>query len=321
MRTSGGEAKITVGARQVDVSNLDKVLFPGPAITKADVIAHYRAVARLLLPHARDRALTLHRFPDGIAHHGFIQQRRSEHFPDWIGSVTVPRVGEKGGEITHVVCNDEATLVYLANQGVIALHGWLSRSSRIGCPDRLIFDLDPPKPGAFGSVAAAAQRVRRLMLEVGLTPFVMTTGSKGLHVVAPLDATASFDDVRDVARVMAAALANQDPDALTTEQRKDKRRGRLYLDVSRNAWGQTSVLPYSLRALPNAPVAMPLEWSELKRKGAGPRRFTLESLRPRLAQRADPWADIERHAASLERIRDALDRALAEKGERRAGGF
>jgi bifunctional non-homologous end joining protein LigD len=297
---------LTIGSRDVEVSNLDKALFRDPGISKGDLIDYYRDVAEVLLPHARDRALTMYRFPNGIDREGFVQQKRPDHFPSWIGSVTVPRVGEKGGEITHVVCNDEATLVYLANQSVITLHGWLSRVPRIDRPDRLVFDLDPPGDAPFALSAEAAQRVGGLMLRIGLRPFVMTTGSKGLHVAAPLDASIGFEEARAVAREMAQLLAARHPDTLTIEQRKDKRRGRLYLDVTRNAYGQTSVLPYAVRAKRGAPVATPLDWSELERKDIGPQRFTLANVRRRLGQKHDPWADIRHHAASLERARAAL---------------
>ena len=300
------QTSVEIGSHVLSLSNLDKVLFPDVGLTKGDLIDHYRGVAALLLPHARDRALTLHRFPDGIDHPGFYQQQRPSHFPDWIPGVTVPRVGEPGDAIPHVVCNDEATLVYLANQAVVTLHGWTRRCDRIDRPDRLVFDLDPPDEASFDAVVVAARRVRDLMQTIGLTPFVMTTGSKGLHVVAPLDADGDFDAVRSVARAMAEVLARRQPDTLTIEQRKSERRGRLYLDVSRNAWGQTSVLPYSVRAKAGAPVATPVDWHEIGRKGFESRRYTVQNLRRRLAQKDDPWRDIDRHATRLEPIRRAL---------------
>ncbi|MEZ4334752.1 MAG: non-homologous end-joining DNA ligase [Myxococcota bacterium] len=298
--------RIEIESHVLSLSNLDKVLFPDVGLTKGDLIDHYRGVAALLLPHARDRALTLHRFPDGIDQPGFYQQQRSSHFPDWIPGVTVPRVGDPGDEIPHVVCNDEATLVYLANQAVVTLHGWTSRCDRIDRPDRLVFDLDPPDGDSFAAVVVAARRVRDLMQAIGLTPFVMTTGSKGLHVVAPLDAGSDFDAVRSVARAMAEVLTRRHPDTLTIAQRKSERRDRLYLDVSRNAWGQTSVLPYSVRAKPGAPVATPVDWHEIGRKGFESRRYSVQNLRRRLARKDDPWADIDRHATSLEPVREAL---------------
>jgi bifunctional non-homologous end joining protein LigD len=297
---------LRAGSHSIEISNPQKVLFPDAGITKADMAAYYRDVADVMLPHARDRALTMHRFPDGIAKQGFIQQKRSEHFPDWVDGVTVKRSGSKGGRIEHVVCNNQATLVYLADQAVITFHGWMSRTARIGNPDKLIFDLDPPHGGDFGAVIQGARRVRNLMQALGMTPYVMTTGSKGLHVVVALDARSGFDEVRDLARAMAGYLAARYPDELTVEQRKNKRRGRLYLDTMRNSWGQTAVLPYSLRAKPGAPAATPLEWDELSRKNIGPQRYTLRNMQRRLGQRGDPWANIYRHKQSSKAAREAL---------------
>jgi bifunctional non-homologous end joining protein LigD len=210
-----------------------------------------------------------------------------------------------------VLCNNTATLVYLANQGVLTLHGWLSLADRPRHPDRLIFDLDPPDDD-FAAVRYAARRVGELMEAIGLTPHVMTTGSRGLHVLAPLDAETHFDAVRDLARTMADHLAEQHPDRLTVEQRKDKRKDRLYLDVMRNAYGQTAVVPYSLRAKPGAPVATPLDWDELDRSDLGPRSYDLRSVHQRLAQKDDPWKNIRPHAASARLARERLENKLGD---------
>lgn len=300
--------RLRVGSRSIEISKPEKVLFPGAGISKSDMAGYYRDVAATMLPHARGRALTLHRFPDGIRKQGFIQQKRSDHFPDWVESVTVERAGKKGGRIEHAVCNNQATLVYLANQGVVTFHGWPSRVGKIGQPDKLLFDLDPPHGDDFQAVVKGARRVRDLMEGLGMTPYVITTGSKGLHVVAPLDARADFDDVRDFALAIARYLAERYPDELTVEQRKNKRRGRLYLDTLRNSWGQTGVLPYSLRAKPGAPAATPLEWDELSRVDAGSQRYTLRNMLRRLAQHGDPWADMDRHKKSVKAAREALER-------------
>jgi bifunctional non-homologous end joining protein LigD len=303
---------LRAGSRSIEVSNPGKVLFPEAGITKADMAAYYRDMAQVMMPHARDRALTMHRFPDGIGKKGFIQQKRAEYFPDWVDRVTVERSGRKGGRIEHVVCNNQATLVYLADQAVITFHGWLSRAAKIGAPDKLIFDLDPPHGDDFSAVVRGARRVRDLMRELGMTPYVMTTGSKGLHVVVALDARSGFDEVRDFARAMAGLLATRYPEELTVEQRKNKRRGRLYLDTMRNSWGQTTVLPYSLRAKPGAPAATPLEWDELSRTNIGPQLYTLRNMQRRLGQRGDPWADIYRHKKGLKAARKALDNLASE---------
>lgn len=297
---------VRFGGHEFELSNQDKVLFPDAGITKGDMIDYYSDCAEWVVRHAQDRPLTLHRFPDGIDTDGFYQQDRSAYFPEWIESVAVPRSSGEG-QVDHVLCNNQATLVYLANQAAITLHGWLSRTPRLSCPDRLIFDLDPTSDD-FSEVVTAARQVREAMEAVDLTPYVMTTGSRGLHVLAPLDGKEDFDTVRAFARDLAGYLSEQYPDTLTTAQRKDKRKGRLYLDVMRNAQGQTAVLPYVVRAKPGAPVATPLDWEELGGKNMHSQRYTLQNIRRRLAQKDDPWADLARHGRSAAAAQKALDR-------------
>lgn len=293
------------GPYSVELSNTDNVLFPDSGITKGDLIAYYRRIADVMLPHVKDRPLTLHRFPDGIDASGFYQQRVSDYFPGWIQTCETPRADSGDDAIEHVLCNNQATLAYLANQAAITLHGWLSRTPEVGHPDRLIFDLDPPDDD-FAGVRRAARQVSELMQSIGLTPFAMTTGSRGIHVVAPLRVDSDFDEVRNLARDMASRLEKQHPDKLTTEQRKEKREGRIYLDIMRNAYGQTSVMPYAVRARPGAPVATPLDLDELDDSSLDPRGWRLGNIHRRLGQKDDPWADIQRHASSVNRAREAM---------------
>jgi len=299
------------GRYRVELSNTDKLLFPDSGITKGDLVGFYSEVAEVLLPHVEGRPLTLHRFPDGIEAGGFFQQECSDYFPDWIRTRKTPRADDEAGAVEHVLCSNQATLVYLANQATITLHGWLSRTPRLTCPDRLMFDLDPPGDD-FAAVRRAAQQVVALMQALGMCPHVMTTGSRGLHVVAPLRPDTDFDAVRELARDMADWLAARHPDHLTIEQRKRKRRGRIYLDVTRNAYGQTAVTPYSVRALPGAPVATPLDLDELADRRLGSRRWHLKNILRRLGQKADPWAHIRRHATAASGARRALEALIAE---------
>jgi bifunctional non-homologous end joining protein LigD len=294
-----------IGPYRVELSSPGKVLFPDSGITKGELVRYYRDVASFMLPHLEDRPLTLHRYPDGIDAADFYQQEAADYFPDWIETCRVPRAGNGGAPVRHVLCNNTATLVYLANQAAITLHGWLSRAPRLTRPDRLVFDLDPAD-GDFDAVREAARQVAALMQEIGLTPFAMTTGSRGLHVVAPLRIGSGFDEVRELAREMARRLAHHHAEALTIEQRKKRRRGRIYLDIMRNAYGQTAVAPYAVRALPGAPIATPLALDELGEGRLDPRRWHLKNILRRLGQKGDPWAGIRRHAASAGRARRAL---------------
>lgn len=284
-----------VGSYTIETSSEDKVLFPESGITKGDLIAYYRRIGDVLLVHLRRRPLTLHRFPDGLGGDGFFQQRAPAYFPDWIDRVTVETAA---GSIPHAAANKIATLVYLANQAAITLHAWLSRADALRQPDQLVFDLDP-SGSDFARVREAAQVVRTALDDAGLVPFVMTTGSSGLHVRAPLRRGLDFDAVRAVARQWADRLADRHPTLLTTEQRKAKRRGRVFLDTLRNAYGQTAVAPYSVRAREGAPVATPLTWNELDAAVLTPQRYTIKNIFRRLGRKGDPWADMHRHARSL----------------------
>lgn len=283
------------GRLSVETSNEGKSLFPRGGPTKGDLIDHYERVWPRVRAHLRDRPLVMQRFPDGIADDGFYQKQVGDHFPDWIETVRVARRDADPQRL--VVCNTKATLAYLANQACVTPHLWLSRSDRLDTPDQLVFDLDPPGRG-FAAVRSAARRCRALLDELGLYSVVKTTGSRGLHVIVPLRRGGGFDRVRAFARDAARLLAQRYPAELTTEQRKAKRRGRLYLDVARNAYAQTVVAPYAVRALPGAPVATPIAWSELDDPELDARAFRVGNLPERLA-RADPWRGWRRRARAL----------------------
>lgn len=292
------------GSYRVELSNEDKVFFPDEGITKGDVIRYYQRVGKTMLKHLGGRPLTLQRFPDGIEEEGFYQKEVPDHFPDWIDRVGVDL--EESDVQTQVVANRKATLVYLADQGVITPHVWLSRTGELRRPDRLVFDLDPATDD-FTPVRRAARMLQRLLDKLGLVPFVMTTGSTGAHVWTPIQRGPGFDDVRSFAGGVAECLTDAFPDDFTTETRKEKREGRLFVDVGRNAYGQTAVAPYALRPRPGAPVAAPLEWDELDRSDLTSRTFHLGNIPRRLGQKDDPWKGMGRRATSLDRSRKKLD--------------
>lgn len=300
------------GRHSIETSNEDKLLFPDAGIRKGALIDYYERIADRILPHLRERPLVLQRFPDGIAESGFYQKQAGHDAPDW---VTTARVEVRGSDGTQdlVVCDKKATLAYLANQACITLHPWLSRRDRPDRPDQMVIDLDP-LPDRFEAARRAALWVRELLGELGLPGFVKLTGSKGLHIVVPLDRGESFDTVRAFARRAMELLAARHPDSLTTEQRKQKRRGRVYLDCGRNAYAQTAVAPWSVRALPGAPVAVPIAWTDLERNGLGPRDYTLSNVFRRVAGREDPWAGLRRRARSLARARATLEQLWHEHG-------
>lgn len=298
---------VELGGRRIEVSRPDKVLFPDAGVTKLDLAEYYASVAETMLPHLQDRPLAFKRYPDGIDREGFFQKDVPDHYPDWIERVDIPK---EGGSITQVVLRDElAALVYLADQAAITPHAWLATTDALDRPDRLVIDLDPSN-GDLQLVRAAARDVRTLFEDLGLAPFIMTTGSRGFHVVSPIEPDASFDETRALAHDIAELLCRRHPERYTIASRKEDRGERIYLDYLRNAYAQTSVAPYAVRARPGAPVATPIDWSELA--GLAPDRWTLRSIPRRLGQKEDPWQDIDRHPRSTGPVREALDALLAD---------
>jgi bifunctional non-homologous end joining protein LigD len=281
----------------VKLSHPEKVLFPGDGFTKADLADYYESVGEWMLPHLRDRPLNLWRWNTGIEGRLVVQQDIPKGAPDWVARVETPR--RKGGTIEHVLCQDADTLRWLANQNCITPHVWTARKDKLDRPDRIVFDLDPEEGSEFALVREAALAVGEKLREHGLAPFAMTTGSKGIHVVAPLKRTRESAWVRERARELGAEVAEASPETLTTEWRKNKREGRILVDTARNTYGQTVVAPYAVRALPGAPVATPLVWEELSDPELSARRWTLGTVGERLAERGDPWAGIADHAATL----------------------
>jgi bifunctional non-homologous end joining protein LigD len=289
----------------VEITHPDKLLFPDDGVTKADVAEYYEAVSEWMLPHIRNRPLSLMRFPDGIGGHGFFHKNVPDYFPAYVKRVEVEK---RGGRLTHAVACNTETLVYLVGQNTITPHVWLSRADRLRQPDRVVFDLDPAPGADFGAVRRAARRTGELLRELGLEPFAQVTGSKGIHVWTPLRRRATFEDVRPFARAVAERLTARHPDELTLEFRKAERGGRILVDVMRNAYAQTTVPPYAVRPLPGAPVATPIAWDELSDSKLRANRWTVKTVLRRLAAKDDPWADIASFARGLSRASKRLER-------------
>ncbi len=273
----------------IELTHQERVLFPADGITKGEVIDYYERIAPFMAPHLHGRPLAMQRFTHDIKEGGFYQKQAGNYFPEWIEQVSIKN--QDGGSVQYVVCNDAASLVYLANQGVLVYHIWPSAVGHLNYPDRMIFDLDPSGRATFADIRFAAQRLKQLLDELGLISFVMTTGSRGVHIVLPLEPIHTFNKVRTCARAIAQWLVNQHSDRLTLEIRKTKRVNKIFLDIIRNTYGHHSVAPYSLRALPGAPLATPISWDELLKKGIMPQSYTIKNIFRRLAQKNDPWAD------------------------------
>jgi len=288
---------VTVDGIEVEVSHPDKLLFPDGGISKGELAEYYARIADRMLPYLEGRPISMERYPDGIQADGFYQKKAQGYFPDWVHRITIEL--KDGGRQEQVSCENAATLVFLADQGCITPHVWLSREGALDRPDRLIFDLDPPGE-EFGPVREAARLLLKLLERIRLRSFPMLTGSRGLHVVVPLDGSEDFDTARELGQVVAARLAAGDPERLTDEVRKAERGDRVFIDVARNAYGQTAVPPYAVRARPGAPVAVPIEWDELSSVDSA-YRYSVANVFRRLAQKQEPWRDMEQRTSSAAR--------------------
>jgi bifunctional non-homologous end joining protein LigD len=278
----------------VACTNVDRVMFPDSGITKRELLAYYHDIAGVMVPELRGRPLTVERFTKGIDKGGFFQKHAQKHFPPWIDRVTA---GTKT-VVDYPICDTPAGLVYFANQGSIAFHVWTSRKEQLTRPDLVVFDLDPPD-GKFELVRRCARILGDLLAEIGLPAFVKTTGSKGLHVVTPIDGKASFDDAIALCNGVAGVVTRRHPELFTTEFYKKDRKGRLYFDIMRNAPGATFIAAYSVRGRPGAPVSAPIEWSELDDPALRPDGFRLRELRTRLEAKGDPWARLREREGSV----------------------
>jgi bifunctional non-homologous end joining protein LigD len=285
--------KITYGRYTLTLSNLDKPLLG--TYTKGDIITYYASMAPYMVPYLKDHPLMMHRFPEGLTGESFYQKDVSDYFPAWIKRI---RIEKTDGYYHALLCQNQATLVYLANQACITPHLWLSRYDKLATPDRLIFDLDPSS-NDFSQVRTLALSLKQLLDTLQLASFVMTTGSRGLHIYIPLRRSISFDVTKEFAQLCARHLIAKHPDLCTLEIRKDKRHQKVFIDTLRNQQGATAVAPYAIRGYPTAPIATPLFWKEVEDRTLSPQKYTISSISKRLTEINDPWKDFFKLGQSL----------------------
>ncbi|HET9469245.1 MAG TPA: non-homologous end-joining DNA ligase [Vicinamibacterales bacterium] len=288
------------------ITHPEKVLFPQDDITKGDLAAYYETVAPVMLPHLGGRPITMERYPAGIGKQGFWQKDVSKGFPAWLERVTVPK---KDGVVHHPIVTDTRSLLWITNQNTITQHVWTSRAPDLDYPDICVFDLDPSVDDP-PTVRAAAIGLRDLLAELGLPSWVKTSGSKGFHLVVPLDGEAKMGQVERFANGVGTLFVSHAPDHLTQEFSKADRGTRIYVDTGRNGYSATFAAAYTVRAKPGAPVSAPCTWEEIESGAVGPRTFTLRNMPARVATRGDVWADMRRRGRSLKRPAEKLRRLL-----------
>lgn len=288
-------SSVLVAGKRITLSHLDRVMFPRAKITKEDVVAYYKTVASYMLALVKGHAITIQRYPEGITKEGFYQKDMPDYVPAWIKRVSVKK--KEGGIVHYAVANSPATFVYLANQGVITFHAMLSKADKISYPDRMIFDLDPSQSN-FDQIREAALLLKSLLDEHDLVSFVMTTGSRGLHVVVPLKRRYTFNVIAQCARYFARKMIEHDPKRYTLELRKNQRGKRIFIDTLRNGEGAISVIPYSIRTKEYAPIALPVSWKEVNNAGLKPDGCTIKDMK-KIRQSYKIWQKFSTTANNL----------------------
>ena len=286
------------------ITHPDKVLFPEDGITKGELAAYYESLAPVILPHLRGRPLTMERYPAGIGEKGFWQKDVSKGFPAWLKRVAVPK---KDGVVHHPVVTDTQSLLWITNQNTVTHHVWASRLPRLDYPDLCVFDLDPSTDDS-AAVRDATIGLRDLLKELGLPSWVKTTGSKGFHIVVPIDGKTHIGVVVRFAGAVGMLFVSLAPDRLTQEFSKVDRRGRIYVDTGRNGYSATFAAAYTVRAKRGAPVSAPCTWDEVERGEVGPGSFTIRNMPERVAKVGDVWADMRGRGRSLSRPMEKLRR-------------
>ena len=299
------DEELRYGSRTLRLSNLDNPFWPEEGITKGDLLAYYRAIAPTVVPHLRDRPFTMKRYPDGWSGDFFFQKDAPKHMPDWIPSrkflVSARDRARTKKWIAAPLVNDEAALLWMVNMGCIDLNTWYSRVDKPDRPDWVLFDLDPSPDVGFRETVQVALLVKEILDALGLVGFPKTSGSRGIHVLVPVERRYTYDETREFAEIVAGALARTHRGLVTTEWTKSKRRGVL-VDANQNGEGKTIASVYSVRPRAGAPVSTPLRWEELT-TDLDPERFTMDVVLERVRREGDLYTDVLS-------TRQRLDKAL-----------
>ncbi len=270
------------------ITHPEKVLFPDEGVTKGELAAYYETIAPILVPHIRARPVTMERFPKGIGDEGFLQKNVVRGFPAWLERVEVPK---KGGTVNYPLIVDARSLLWVVNQNTITPHVWTSRVPELDRPDLCVIDLDPSDEDPE-SLREGALAVRDRLAELGLESWVKTSGSKGFHIVVPLDGAIGYGPVAGFAHRLGASLVARYPELFTQEFAKVDRGRRILVDTGRNGPGPTFAAVYAVRARPGAPVSAPCTWAEIEERRVGPRTFTLRGMAARMEEVGDLWSDL-----------------------------
>ncbi len=285
VQTAAKEKEVKLNGHTLQLTNLTKIYWPKEKITKGQMIDYYDRMAAVILPYLKNRPMSLKRNPNGIADKGFYQKDAGEHFPDWIKTSNVH--SESSNKTVHyTLCNDKATLLYLANLGCIEMNPWNSTTASPDKPTYLIIDIDPSAKNSFNQVIETAQVVRDLLEKAGAPSYCKTSGATGLHIYVPLNAKYDYEQVRKFGEIIATMAQQQLPAFTSIERSLQKRGNKIYIDYLQNSRGQTIASAYSVRPMPGAQVSAPLSWKEVK-PGLHPSQFTIFNMERRVKDLGD----------------------------------
>jgi bifunctional non-homologous end joining protein LigD len=288
---------VTIGGKSVSLTNPDRVLWPGDGYTKGDLVAYYRSVAKWILPYLRSRPLSLERYPAGITRPGFFEKNAPAGLPGWVKTIALAGSGKRA-RVRYILCDDEATLAYVANLASIALHVWMSRAGSLDRPDFVLFDLDRGDGCTLGTLATVALAVRDILKRKRLHPVVKTTGGSGLHVFVWTKGGMTYERGRELTNEIALQVEAALPKLVTLERSIAKRgRGKVYMDWAQVGRGKTVVMPFTVRARRGAPVSMPLPWTQIERWRRSTEldtarcfaRWNIGNVPALLRRSGDPW--------------------------------
>jgi bifunctional non-homologous end joining protein LigD len=313
---SPAEVTLKIEGHSLKLTNLNKVFYPGEGVTKRDVINYYDAVAPFILPHLRDRPLSLKRYPNGINGQFFFQKEAEGKVPEWVR--LEPIFSEHNQDKIHyIICNDRATLVYLANLACIDQNPWMSRIGSLDNPDFALIDLDPTEGCPYSQIVEAAQLVKRTLDSVGLAGYPKTTGGDGMHIYIPLEPVYTFEQVRSFAELLSVLVIKQNPDLFTTPRTVSQRKkAKVYFDYLQISSAKTIAAPYVLRAHPGAPVSTPLDWSEVK-AGLEPGQFNIHNVLERFERTGDLFEAVLTKPQRLEPALEKVGGSSASQAPRR----
>jgi bifunctional non-homologous end joining protein LigD len=298
------KSEIKIGKYAVTISNRQKIFWPDEGFTKGDVIDHYEEIADYILPHLKGRALSLKRNPNGIKDKGFYHKDAGENAPEYVDVFKV-RSGSNDKIIDYIVCNNKATLLYLANLGCIEMNPWNSTAKKPDHPTWMVIDIDPSDKNKFTEVVDTALVAKSVLDKAGIRSYCKTSGASGLHVYVPLKSKYEYATVRDFAHIIASLVQEQLPETTTLERSLSKRGPKIYVDYLQNSGGQTLASVYSLRPVPGATVSTPLEWKEVNHK-LSPKQFTIENILSRVKKKGDLFLPVLNESNSIEKALKAL---------------